>query len=85
VPFALDRDGRIYVSASIQVSPVPRCSRSRSNPPSDPRKPVSGDPQALSVFVPVEVQDALVVPYSTMELQDLRVYTHDNHTAGGSI
>jgi hypothetical protein len=50
----------------------------------DPQdKPVSGDPQALSVFVPVEVQDALVIPYGTMELQGLGVYTRDNHTAGG--
>jgi hypothetical protein len=45
--------------------------------------PALADPQALSTFVPVQTQDALVVRTGTLELQEIGVYTRDNHNASG--
>jgi hypothetical protein len=41
------------------------------------------DPQALSTFVPVQTQDALVVRTGLIELQGVGVYTRDDHSSDG--
>lgn len=45
--------------------------------------PALADPQALSTFVPVQTQDALVVRTGVLELQGTGVYTRDTHNSRG--
>lgn len=46
--------------------------------------PAVADPQSTSTFVPVEVQDALVVRTGTLTLQGTGVFTRDEHNSRGS-
>jgi hypothetical protein len=45
--------------------------------------PALADPQATSSFVPVQVQDALVVRTGALTLQGTGVYTRDDHNSRG--
>jgi hypothetical protein len=45
--------------------------------------PAMADPQGTSTFVPVQVQDALVVRTGTLTLQGTGVYTNDSHNSAG--
>jgi hypothetical protein len=45
--------------------------------------PALADPQALSAFVPVQTQDALVIRTGVLELQGYGLYTRDDHNSRG--
>ena len=48
-----------------------------------PAEAALADPQALSTFVPVQTQDALVTPTGVLEFQGTGVYTRDDFARGG--